>query len=133
MMRAMAMAVLALALGACGQARADAIFKCVTKGKPASYQNQPCGGRSRMASVREYAPDQVSAPPPRASPPVASRATPRRSVQARRASTAHGARSAGDSCEAAKQARDAWERRIGLRRTYEALQAWHDRIRMACK
>lgn len=129
MIRAIGVSVLALL--ACAPAHADAIYKCVSQGKPASYQNEPCDGGSRLASIREYEPEQVSTSP---SPsPVVPRQTPRNAKPRMRTVSAHAARSEVASCQAAKDARDAWERRVGLRRTYEALQVWNDRIRMACK
>ena len=135
MIRAIALSVFALsALVALQPAQADVLYKCVSPGKPASYQNEPCTGGSRLASIREYEPGPDVRSPP--SPPKAHE-TPRGSRQSQRTRgvPAHSARSQGksDSCQSTKDARDAWERRIGLGRTYEALQAWNDRIRMACK
>ena len=126
MMRAMAIA--ALALAACGPVRAEAIYKCVSAGKPASYQHEPCAGGARTAAVHA---DQPEASKPR--PPVARQAPSRPSARRKRAVSVRRATGVGNDCRHTKDAREAWERRIGLGRTYESLQRWNDRVREACR
>ena len=35
------------------------IFKCVTKGKPTSFQNEPCSGNATLVRAVPYTPDVV--------------------------------------------------------------------------
>lgn len=130
-------ALLALIL-APGIADGQTIYQCVIKGKPTSYQNQPCSANARLASAREYhpeaAPSQEQIRARQASVPPVRQASPGSGTGRR----GHGPRAhllpiGGSGCAEAKRARDAWERRVGLDRDYRSLQIWNDRVQRACR
>ena len=123
-----AVVVMLAMVGLWSSARADTIYKCVRQGKPASYQHEPCGGADRTASVHQYRPE------PARPPPALTRQAPSRpSARRMRTVSVRSAAGGGKGCQHTKDARDAWERRVGLGRTYESLQVWNDRVREACR
>jgi len=124
-------------------AAAQAIYKCVVRGKPPSYQSEPCATNARVAAVRPYQPEPV----PSAQDLQARRDRERRARQdsaylstlagttGRAVAPSRGAivPVGSGQCEATKRERDAWERRVGLNRTIDALRAWNDRVYAACR
>jgi hypothetical protein len=105
---------------------AQSIHECVVEGKPVSFQSQPCGPGETTRSVREYVPE------PQAPVRVAA-ASGTRVVRARAERAVR--RDAGavrDACADTKAQRDAWERRVGLKRTYDQLRHWNDAVARAC-
>ncbi|MFD0738111.1 hypothetical protein ACFQZQ_02245 [Lysobacter koreensis] len=129
-----------------GSARGQAVYKCVAKGRPPSYQSQPCPSSSRIAAIREYRPE---APPTheqllerrrreaqgRQDSAYLSRiaGTDRQAGRQRDSARGHVLPTGGNACESAKRDRDAWERRVGLSRSYDALRAWNDTVHRACR
>jgi len=119
---------------------AQTLYTCTVKGRPTSYQSLPCAEGARTAEIREYTPD----PPPTAQQlrqrqrdsaylsalagTGRSSSTPRRAAAPGRASAPSVA-----SCSDVRQQRDEWERNIGLKRRYDDLRAWTDRVRRACQ
>lgn len=120
----------------------QALYKCVAKGKAPSYQSAPCPPNTRIAAIRAYEPEaeptagqvrlqQAREAKGRKDSAYLSRiaGTDRRA----RAAGGHVMPSGGSDCEATRRARDDWERRVGLSRTYESLLAWNDRVQRACR
>lgn len=121
---------------------AQAVYKCVIKGKPPSYQSEPCPSNAKIAAIREYQPE---------SPPTYEQIQNRHRQEAKgrqesaylsriagtdgRANTASGhlLQVGGSECENAKRGRDAWERRVGLSRSFDTLRTWNDRVQRACR
>ena len=116
---------IALLLAIPGQGRAQAVFKCVIKGQPPVFQNQPCPLSAHTASIRQYQPVHETAP-------AEQRSVTRTTQQRARAAAVHVIPIGSDRCQQTKDARDAWERTVGLSRSYEALAQWNDRVRKAC-
>lgn len=122
--------MIAVCVGLVVPAHAQSIHKCVAEGKPVSFQSQPCGPGETTESVRTYVSDpgrpvrHASVP---ASGPVAAHARPRIRRVARRETGV-----VRNPCAEAKARRDAWERRVGLKRTYDELRQWNDTVARAC-
>lgn len=108
---------------------AQSIHQCVAQGRAVSYQSRPCGAGETTVSIRPYTPEPVRLANPAATMTAgASRTRSGRLRQAR-------FRAAGtprDPCAEARSQRDEWERHIGLKRTYDQLRAWNDRVARAC-
>ena len=125
-----ALVLLVLVPGAAGS---QSIYTCAVKGKPTSYQTEPCAGNAKLKAIRHFIHN-----PEADRAPVAVR--PGQQGQARQPSRPRSARlhnvyngGSQSACENAKRDRDAWERRVGLSRSYDSLQAWNDRVQRACK
>lgn len=125
-----------------GVAGGQTLYKCVIKGKPASYQNEPCASNARVASMRAYRPEaaptheQILARQNREALALQESANLSRMAGTNRrgrGASAHVLPVGGSECADAKRARDAWEKQVGLRRNYNSLQIWSDRVQRACK
>jgi hypothetical protein len=124
----------ALLLAGAGTAHAQAIYKCVAKGRPVSFQTMPCPPDATIAKIREYTPEAEPTPEQRrrqaaawarrdAAPVVHSRTTT--VVQNNTPDTS-------SRCAMARSERDAWERRTGLKRTYDQMRSWNNYVARAC-
>lgn len=134
--------MLALPMGASAQH----VYKCVD-GDHVAYQSEPCGSSATRAKQWNATPE----PPPDAAELQRRalalqqgkresdylRSLARRSTGAARKSRASGATifaaRDGKGCAEAKRKRDAAEARIGLKRTYQSLQASGNRVYEACR
>ena len=134
-----ALLLLAFAPGVAGS---QTIYKCTLKGKPTSYQNEPCAANAKIAAIRDYQPE---------SPLSLDQLERRRALEARgRQESAYLSRIAGtdrspgggltrillvggSACENAKRDRDAWERQVGLSRNVDTLRQMNDMVHRACK
>lgn len=108
---------------------AQAIYKCVTKGKPVSFQSHPCPANAKVAAIREYKP-QPDVIRPRGLP-----TTPQSRPRHYTSTTTvinDAAKALGYTCAQAKADRDTWERAVGLSRTYDAIRAWNQTVARAC-
>ena len=130
-------AVLALTLAAFAEAAsAEAVYRCVQKGKPVSLQSEPCDSRAKTTSIRGYVPER--APTANELPWQRYRTEQEmaaRNAAARQASLTTTVNLPADkpSCAQTKAARDAWERRMGLRRSLDGMRYWQDRVYEACR
>jgi hypothetical protein len=112
-------------------ASAQVVHKCVAKGKPVSYQSEPCAAGAKTSKV-VAAPRDTRPPPVYAAAPAASHINNVEMIynnvpvwteaDQRRA-----------NCEAAKQRRITRLERLGLRRTYDDLQQLDAGVAQACK
>lgn len=122
---ALALLLLALALPASAERH---VYRCIEAGQPVSLQSEPCPAGARTASATPFAPSTESA----ASAPARAVAAPGR-LRAARRSPARVAAAPRNECQDTRDARDRWEREVGLRRTYDALRSWNDRVARACR
>ena len=99
----MRMLILAALLAASTfSANAQTLYRCVEKGKPTSYQNDPCPDTAKTVSAREYVPER-NVPTYRPAPAPA----PRYRQQPSGAQLHNLPRASNPSaCEAAKQQRE---------------------------
>lgn len=117
--------------------RAQAVYRCVQKGKPVSYQTDPCPKQATISAIREYVPE----PRPTANELAWKRYRIEQEMAARHRASAQPAqhvtlvqnRNEGPTCSQAKAERDAWERRVGLSRTIDGLRWWQDYVQRACR
>lgn len=125
-------------LGMCAcaaEAGAGVIHRCRTPTGAIHYQQAPCTGAKTPAGERRYVPEPDSVPGATsraqagASRPSAARARAARNP--RRAPTREQVE--GASCDDVRTQRDAWEQRVGLRRTYDDLRRWNDAVARACR
>lgn len=94
--------IAALLAAATFSADAQTLYRCVEKGKPTSYQNDPCPRTAKTVSAREYVPDR-NVPTYRPAPAPATRYRQQPSgAQLRNLPRA----SNPSQCEAAKQRRE---------------------------
>lgn len=127
--------LLALMLAGAQDTRAQAVYRCVEKGKPVTFQNAPCDIKAKTTAVRGYVPDRT----PTANELAWKRYNTERemAVRNRRATAGGGAAAVmpagGSACAAEQAALDAWERRVGLNRTVDGLRYWQDRVSRACR
>ncbi|HEY4583750.1 MAG TPA: hypothetical protein VIG88_12970 [Lysobacter sp.] len=126
--------IAAALLLAASTAPAQTVYRCAVKGKPVSFQNEPCAG-APATRIIDYVPD-------REAPPEVRRAAIQREMDARhaaqRARAAHvftqsRPSSESTSCWQAKQARDAWERMNPLNRSVEISRYWQDYVFRHCR
>jgi len=111
---------------------AQAVYKCVEKGKPVSFQTTPCPAAAKIAAIREYTPDrELTAQEKRQR--EAQWATRRQTQASAAASMPIEHTPTVDHCAMAKADRDRWERTVGMNRTYEGLRAWNERVARACR
>lgn len=116
---------------------AQAVYRCVEKGKPVSYQTDPCPKQATISAIREYVPDRQ----PTANELAWKRYHTEQEMAARNRAAAQPTqhvtivenRTEGPSCAQAKADRDAWERRVGLSRTIDGLRWWQDYVQRACR
>lgn len=110
---------------------ATTIHKCALPGGRVVYQGHPCSDGLRTLARWDAPVDATPGPLPDTAAKPAKRA--RRSTRAsgRRASAARAL--SADPCAAAKERRDAIERRVGLSRTYELLSALQRDVYDACR
>lgn len=106
---------------------AATVNKCRLPDGRVIYQDADCARGGRTLARWDTPPDPpvAHAPPPRVAPHRRA-SNARRRVAMRVASTP-------DPCRAAKERRDATERRVGLARTYELLSALQRDVYEACK
>lgn len=130
----LAVAVALAAAAPC--ASAQAVYRCVQKGKPVSFQSEPCGGNARTTDIRGYVPERT----PTANELAWQRYRTEqemaaRNAAARQASVGTTVNLSVDepSCAQTKAARDAWERRMGLKRSLDGMRYWQDRVYEACR
>lgn len=122
-----------LLLAAASGADAEAIYKCVAKGRPVSFQTTPCPPDATIAGIREYTPEAEPTPEQRRQQAAA---WARRGI----APTAHSSATVvqntmpdtSNRCATARSERDTWERRAGLKRTYDQVRSWNDYVARAC-
>jgi hypothetical protein len=111
-------------------AGAQTVQKCLGQDGRARYQSAPCEPGERVIAqwAAEPEPEPVRAA-------VSQRPAPARTYRAPRAQRAASGRmdSPVDRCRAAKEHRDAVEKRVGLARTYELLSALNSQVYDACK
>lgn len=115
---------------------AQAVYRCVEKGKPVSFQNEPCGARARVTAIRPYVPDRTPGENELAWKRY--RTEQEMAARNRAARQSGGATGAvmpvgGDACAQAKADRDAWERSVGLQRSVDGMRVWQDRVYQACR
>lgn len=121
--------LLATALSAACAANAATIHQCLGADGGTVWRDSACvRGERTMRSWDAPADPPVALRPARATAGTSQR--PRR-VSARRARAV--AAAAPDPCRAAKDRRDAIERRVGLARTYELLSALQREVYDACR
>lgn len=115
-----------------GTGAAETIHRCRTTEGDIRYQQIPCSGSAKPAGERHYKPEPDSTPLHNERSPQSRRVAlgPRAKQRKSRVSDA-GDRAA--SCEETRLRRDAWERRVGLGRTYDDLRRWNDAVAWACK
>lgn len=117
---------------AAGNTAAQAVYKCVEKGKPVSFQTTPCPATAKIAAIREYTPDRELTPQEKRRR-EAQWAT-RKQMQAQAAASMPIQQaSTVDHCAMVKADRDRWERAVGMNRSYETLRAWNERVAHACR
>lgn len=123
--------VIVLLLAMATPAAATAVHKCRLVDGRIVYQSAGCAPGERTLATWEAVadPPQAQAPQPRA---ASTRGPTRARGPARRRSGAAVAARV-DSCAAAKERRDAIERRVGLSRTYELLSALQREVYDACR
>ncbi|GAB6194822.1 hypothetical protein [Lysobacter xanthus] len=118
-------------------AHADSVYRCVQKGKPVSFQSEPCEPSAKTTAIRGFVPD----PAPTANELAWKRYRVEQEMANRnRAMRASGAvptgavlPAGGQACADAKAARDAWERRVGLNRSVDGMRVWQDHVYQACR
>lgn len=116
---------------------AQAVYRCVEKGKPVSYQTDPCPRQATISAIREYVPERN----PTENELAWRRHRTEREMAARNRAAAQPAqhvtvvqnRTEGPTCAQARAERDAWERRVGLGRTIDGLRWWQDYVQRACR
>jgi len=111
---------------------AQAVYKCVEKGKPVSFQTTPCPAAAKIATICEYTPDRELTPQEKRQREV--QWATRRQTQASAAASmpTHHA-PAVDHCAMVKADRDRWERSVGLNRSYASLRGWNEQVARACR
>ena len=120
----------------------ESIHKCSSGNGTSAYRSQSCRSGETLVAVIEPAPGVVSAglfPVPLAHRPVsaaarhAEKATVRRIRGGSRRHASRPRHSRKDPCKSAKQARDDYQRRRGIRITMDDLSRWNHRVYDACK
>lgn len=134
-MRWIAMTMAGLLLMHAKPGLAEVIHRCRTTSAEIVYQQTPCGAL-RSAGERHYTPEPDSAPLDvgRSTSKQAGRSATRGRASAgvaRRRLAGSGEDRIG-SCASVRAQRDAWERRVGLSRTYADLRHWTDAVARAC-
>ncbi|HZX81619.1 MAG TPA: hypothetical protein VFE72_11785 [Lysobacter sp.] len=122
---------------ACAPLSAQTVYRCVQKGKPVSLQSTPCTEGATTTREIPYTPEAA----PTANELAWKRYRIEREMAARNQALQSRSRSGsavvlpagGDACAQAKADRDAWERRVGLRRTIDGMRLWQDRVQRACR
>ncbi len=114
-----------------GAVQAQVVYKCAAKGKPVSFQSEPCASGTRSVKT-------VSAPPDRYTPPAYQPApqqqTRYENVVYNNVQTVPDARAQRRAnCEAAKRYRENKLDRVGLKRTYDLLQQLDAHVARECK
>ena len=132
MFRLIAVAALLLAVA---PARAGTVYRCVQKGKPVSFQSEPCDANARATHAVGYVPDAEPSPASR-------RAATQREMDRRyarpRAGTVHVVEATrpnadGVTCWQARNERDEWERRYPLARNVDTLRRWQEYVQQHCR
>jgi hypothetical protein len=119
-----------------GDADAQAVYRCVEKGKPVSFQTDPCAAAATVSKIREFTPDRELTAYERQQRAAqwATRPTPQASAHQHGTAAVVNTRSSqpGHTCAQAKADRDRWERTVGLKRSYDAIRAMNDMVARAC-
>ncbi|TCZ88338.1 DUF4124 domain-containing protein [Lysobacter sp. N42] len=124
------MLVLVALIASSSPAGAQTVQKCRAPDGTVRYQSAACAPGERVLATWDAEPDPAT---PVAAPSMPTRAM---STAPRRGRTAYrraAARADVDPCRAAKERRDAVERRVGLARTYELLSALQRDVYDACR
>jgi hypothetical protein len=111
-----------------GAAHAEVMYRCVGKSGAVSYQDYPCAKGAKTTVAAEFTPEPVPAYRP---PQHQQSQTVNRSSGS--AGVLHNVKLQTDHCAQVKADRDAWEKSVGLRRTFDSLRRWQDRVNHACK
>jgi hypothetical protein len=116
-----------------GLAHGQVIYKCVEKGKPTSFQTSPCPASAKVADAKGFTPERELTWQEKRQR-EAQWATPRHQQTASAASIPIPTvtPSARSQCEMARAQREQWERSAGLKRSYDGVRAWNDRVARAC-
>lgn len=117
---------------------AQVLYRCTAKGKPTTFQHEPCTAGTKTASVAAYSPDPAPSANDLAWQRYRTEQEMRRRHSAERAAPGRTyvvqmPLPARESCSAAKAERDAWERKVGLSRTVDQLRYWTERVSRACQ
>lgn len=125
--------LLCLLAFATGGVHGETLYRCVAPGGGVAYQDRPCAADARQTGTSEFTPERVPGyrPPTRTAAKKSSRSKQRPAGAG--AGTLHGIPMHSDRCRKVRAERDAWERRAGLRRTFEDLRQWQDRVNEACR
>ncbi|WP_189453919.1 hypothetical protein [Cognatilysobacter bugurensis] len=116
-----------------GLAHGQVVYKCVEKGKPTSFQTSPCPASAKVADIKGFVPDRE----------LTWQEKRQREAQWATRQQQHAAAaanipiptvtpSARSTCELARSQREQWERSAGLKRSYDSVRAWNDRVARAC-
>lgn len=114
---------------ASASANAETMYRCVGKGGAVAYQDYPCDKAAKQTGVAEFTPERV----PAYRPPVRNIPQQAGSAASPSAAVLHHVPVYSDQCREVKAQRDAWEQRVGLRRTFDDLRRWQDKVNEACK
>lgn len=119
-------------------ALAGTLHRCQGTDGTVVYQDRPCSADLHETGTLPFTPEPVRAQP--AARPSAA-ASPRHgrargkgggNTLSRSSAALHGIRLETDACRKARAQRDDWERRVGLRRTFDDLRRWQERVDRAC-
>jgi hypothetical protein len=94
-----------------GAAHAEVMYRCVGKGGAVSYQ-------------AEFTPERV----PIYRPPQHQQTSQTVTRSSASAAVLHNVKLQTDQCAQVKADRDAWEKAVGLRRNFDSLRQWQDRV-----
>jgi hypothetical protein len=122
-------------------ADAQAVYRCVEKGKPVSFQTEPCSPAATISKIREFDPEPEPSAYERRVRAYREAKGREDSAYLRQLATGGSAaahvipqgRSASQSqCENARRQRDQWERTAGLNRSYDSVRAMNAMVAKAC-
>ena len=129
------LSVVAALLLAAAPVRAGTVYRCVEKGKPVSFQSEPCDEKARATRAVGYVPDAEPSP---ASRRAATQSEMDRRYARARAATAHVVEATrpnadGVTCWQARNERDEWERHYPLARNVDTLRHWQEYVHQHCR
>lgn len=127
MFRTTMSSLLAAGMICSGPAQAQTLYKCVSKGKPTSFQSEPCSGLQREAKAVAYTPDAVG--PYR--PDTASRPYQASGYRSQATATTI-TKQTTTACEIAKSTRDQVLGRNNQSGGYEVRVRLNDAVQRAC-
>jgi hypothetical protein len=112
---------------------AGVIYRCLTPAGETHYLQVPCAGSMQAAGEHRYTPEPDTAPMEFVQPSASARRdTPRHSKSEGTPRGRSQRVAQSDTCDDVRAQRDAWERQVGLRRTYDDLRRWNDAVARAC-